>query len=48
MDVFMTIAAEVLPVTTVRRVIQVIAIFVMNGQELPLGRSEFPAASGTD
>jgi len=44
----MTISAKVFPIATVRRIIQVVAILVVNRQLLSLSRSKFPAASGTD
>jgi hypothetical protein len=48
MDILMAISAQVFPVAPVRRIIQMIAVFVVDRYQLSLGRGEFPAASGTD
>jgi hypothetical protein len=46
--IVMAIDAEVFPVWSIRRVIQVIAVFVVDGQEMPCFLVEFPAAFGAD
>jgi hypothetical protein len=48
MDIFMTIGTKILPITSVRRIIQVVSVFVVDRQKMSLGRGEFPTASGTD
>lgn len=44
----MTIGTEVFPIAAVRRVIEVIAVLVVDCQDLPLGRGKLSAASGTN
>jgi hypothetical protein len=46
--VLVTIDAEILPVGTIRRVIPVVAVFMMNGQELAVLIVELSSALGTD
>jgi hypothetical protein len=48
MNILMAISTEVFPIAAVRRVIQVIAVLVVNGQELSLGWVKFPAASSAN
>lgn len=43
MDVFMAINTEILPVTSIRGIILMIAVFVVNGQQLAVQRIEFPS-----
>ncbi len=39
---------KIFPVASVRRIIQMIAVLMVDRQELSLGRGKFPAASGAD
>ena len=48
MLVFMAIDAEIFPVRSVGRIIVVIPVFVVNGQEMPVIEIELPPALGTD
>jgi hypothetical protein len=43
-----TIDTEVFPVGTVRRIVSVVAVFVMNGQEMVVLIFKLPSAFGTD
>ncbi|HUO76656.1 MAG TPA: hypothetical protein VMU21_03680 [Thermodesulfovibrionales bacterium] len=48
MLIIVTIDTEVFPVGTVGRIISVVAVFVMNGQEMAVLVFELPSAFGTD
>ena len=48
MFIIVAINTEVLPVRTVRRIIQMVSIFVVHRQEMPCLFIEFPSALGTD
>jgi len=46
--VIMTVNAQVFPVGTVGRIVQVISVFVVDRQEMPRLFIELPSALGTD
>lgn len=48
MGILMAVGAEVFPVAAVGRVVLVVAVPVVHGEEAALGRFEFPAAAGAD
>ena len=48
MLIFMTISTEVFPVRAIRRVIQVVPVFMVYGKEVPVFEIEFPSAFGAD
>jgi len=48
MFVVMTMITDILPVGAIGRVIVMIAIFVMNGQLMQIGRVELAGALGAD
>ena len=48
MLIIVTIDTEVFPVGTVRRIVSVVAVFVMNGQEMAVFVFKLPPAFGTD
>ena len=48
MLIIVTIDAEVFPVGTVKRIVSVVAVFVMNGQEMAVLVFKLPSTFGTD
>jgi hypothetical protein len=48
MLIIMAVGTKVFPIASVRRVILVIAIFVVNRQQVQVGKLEFPGAAGAD
>ncbi len=48
MLVVMAVDTEVFPIGTIRRVIQVVSIFVVNGEEVPRLFVKLSSAFGTD
>jgi hypothetical protein len=46
--VLVTIDTEIFPVGTIRRIISVVAVFVMNSQEMAVLVFKLPSAFGTD
>jgi len=47
-DVLVAIDAEILPVAAVRGVIEVVAVLMVDRQQMPLSGSKFTATAGTD
>lgn len=48
MLIVMTVGAEVFPIAAVRRVVVVVAIFMVHGQEMQVGEVELAAALGAN
>jgi len=46
-DVLVAIDAEILPIAAVRGVIEVVAVLMVDRQQMPLSRIKFTAAAGT-
>ena len=47
-DILMAVNAEVFPVAAIGRVVLVIAVLVVNGQQMTIGGGKFPAAATAD
>lgn len=48
MNIFMAISAEILPVAPIGRVVVMISVLVMDGQQMTVRLIEFPSASRAD
>jgi hypothetical protein len=46
--VLVAVGAQIFPVAAVRRIVVVVAVSVVNGQEVPVGMIKFPAAPCAD
>ncbi len=48
MLVIVAVGTKVFPIAPIRRIILVIAIFVVNGKQVQVGKLEFPGTAGAD
>ena len=48
MLVIMTIGTEIFPIGSIRWIIRMVAVFMVNGQQMQVGRIKFATALGTD
>lgn len=46
--IFMTVNAKILPVGAVRGIVPVVAVLMVDRQQMPVLRTEFPPAFGAD